>query len=410
LIDVLFRVDGDGQYCLAAPDSGIELRADHLRRDHRSGELTGELTVSCGAIGKRVVDGILSIGNFNFSSVPARSQRAKLLRERARSNVKVDFLELLESFCQHIAHHERQGDPAVILRDVPRPTSRDTFIEVLGMRYPSEHLSIGFGAGGTMKSLLALVTASHVAKQGGRVLYADWELDQSVHRERLEQINGSEMPDAILYCRCDRPLVHEIDRLRRIVRAEQVTYVILDSVAYGTAGDPAEAGAAMDYCRATRQLGVGANAIAHITKNGENNDRMPYGSVFWHNSARATWNIKLSSAPDPQTLNLAAFNRKYNLGAERPPVGVQVQFDGDRVYFQRIDVAAIEDVAKSLPLHSRMKALLKSGPQTLAAIASELDHDNVESIDRIVRHHKTIFVKVTGRDGIVRVALGPVEA
>ncbi|MBI3049239.1 MAG: hypothetical protein HYY76_13120, partial [Acidobacteria bacterium] len=47
----------------------------------------------------------------------------------------------------------------------------------------------------------------------------------------------------------------------------------------------------------------------------------------------------------------------------------------------------------------------KAGPQTLATIASELNHDKVDSIDRIVRKHKNLFTKVSGNDGITRIAL-----
>jgi hypothetical protein len=44
--------------------------------------------------------------------------------------------------------------------------------------------------------------------------------------------------------------------------------------------------------------------------------------------------------------------------------------------------------------------VVRSGPQTLATIASELNHPNVESIDRIVRRQKNVFTKVPSSDGI----------
>jgi hypothetical protein len=154
-----------------------------------------------------------------------------------------------------------------------------------------------------------------------------------------------------------------------------------------------------------RQLGTGVSAVAHITK-AENGDQRPFGSAFWHNSARATWNIKLASqSADGQTVQLAAFQRKNNLGRSAPAVGIQMQFDGPRVYFERIDVTTIEEVSDALPLWQRIKAVVRSGPQTLATIASELKHDNAETLDRTVRRHKTTFTKVTGSDGITRIAL-----
>ena len=68
-------------------------------------------------------------------------------------------------------------------------------------------------------------------------------------------------------------------------------------------------------------------------------------------------------------------------------------------------MTTIDEVAESLPLWQRIRALVKIGPQTLEAIASELNHDNVESIDRIVRKHKTLFTKIPGADGKTRIAL-----
>lgn len=399
---VILRVDGEGQYSGADPVSGLEFRADYLRRDSRSGELGGELSVAGGG-----EDGVLSVGSFNFSSVSARSHRAKLIKERASGKAgKVDVLGHLEAFCQYIAQQERSGQPAIVLRSATsRPPQESTF-QVLGLEYPLEHLGITFGAGGTMKSYLKLLVASELAKMGKRVLYSDWELGAADHRYRLECINGREMPDTLWYCRCTRPLIHEVDRLRRIGKAERIDYHFLDSVGYGTAGDPAAADAAMDYCRAAGQLGAGVGAIAHITKNGESNDQMPYGSVFWHNSARCTYNLKLSAeSDDGRTLMLGAFQRKSNLTRRRPPIGIQVTFDGDRVYFRNSDIGAVDDFAASLPLWQRMVSVLKAGPQTLATIGSELGHENVESLDRIVRKHKTLFQKVPGSDGIMRIAL-----
>ena len=38
-------------------------------------------------------------------------------------------------------------------------------------------------------------------------------------------------------------------------------------------------------------------------------------------------------------------------------------------------------------------------------IAAELKHDNVESLDRIVRKHKNLFTRVSGTDGVAPMAL-----
>lgn len=397
---VVFRATGDGQYHAAFPEHGIEFDIAYLRRERH--ELFCELAVSCGIVGARTIDGCLSIGTFNLSSPQARHTRARLLAERARAR-GIDWLGLLEHVCQRVLSAERTGEPSILLRDVPEPADEEEF-DVFGLRFPMSNTSILFGDGGTLKSYLELAIASDLAKRGHRVLYADWELDSLKHRRRLREINGDDLPD-VRYIRCDKPLVYEVTRLKRAIHQERIEYAVLDSVGYGTQGAPESAEAAIDYCRAVRQLGIGSNLVAHITK-GDNGDQRPFGSVFWHNSAQATWYLKrASTSPDGQSISLAAFHRKCNLAALRPAVGLAVQFESERVYFRRVDVATIDEVAESLPLWQRIRALVKVGPQTLATIASELNHDNVESIDRIVRKHKALFTKVTGHDGITRIAL-----
>src|SRR5262249_21829662 len=155
----------------------------------------------------------LSAATLNLSSARARRERAKELSERARANL--DFIAMLEEVCQRVMHAERRGSPAIMLRDVPRPEPDDEH-NVDGFRFPKRHGTIGFGDGGTLKSYHALYTGGVLAQRGLRVALFDWELDEGAHRLRLERLFGGDMPD-LRYVRCDRPLVHEVDRLRKIV-------------------------------------------------------------------------------------------------------------------------------------------------------------------------------------------------
>jgi hypothetical protein len=398
----LFRILGDGLYHLAFPETGTEFTVDRLRRERH--ELYCELSVACGMVGARVIDGVLSVGTFNLSSPSAAQQRAKILAERARAT-GIDWAAMLEEVRQRVIAAERTGEPSILLRTVPRLADGADEFDILGITRPKHHAVITFGDGGTAKSYLELLTASELAKRGERVGYFDWEMDPFTHRRRLEAINGAEMPD-VRYLRLDRPLIHEVDRLRRTIRQDNLTYAHLDSIGYGTAGAPESAEAAMDYFRAVRQLGIGCGLIAHITK-GENGDQRPFGSAFWHNSARATWNIKLAStSPDGCTLHLAGFHRKSNLGKLRQPVGIKVDFDGDRVYFANVDVATLDEVAASLPLHVRVRGALRLGPQTTAQLASELDAKEDSVKKALTRGKGHTFTCITRTDdGVQRWAL-----
>jgi len=266
------------------------IEVDRLRRERH--ELQGELAVWRNTHGARTIDTTLSIGDFNLSSVRARSDRAKLLADRARTNGSVDWAGLLEEFCQRVLAAERQGNPAVDLRELPRPAS-DDMIRIEGLAFPRRHVSILFGDGGAAKSYLALWLLGRLAQRGARVALFDWELAGDDHRERLERLFGDDMP-RITYVHCERPLTAEADRLRRIVRDEGIEYAVYDSIAFACDGPPEAAEVAGRYFRAVRSIGIGGLHVAHVSK-AEDADRKPFGSAFWHNGARATWYVKRSN-------------------------------------------------------------------------------------------------------------------
>jgi hypothetical protein len=201
--------------------------------------------------------------------------------------------------------------------------------------------------------------------------------------------------------------VHECERLRRLVRAEGIDYACYDSAGFATQGDPASAEAALAYFQATNLIDIGGLHLAHITKGGDGNDQKPFGSTFWHNSARCTWNIKLESDASGERgrqKTLGLFNRKANLDDLYPPVGLAVTFDRGRVTFAPTDLAQTAELVTGLSLRERIYSRVKRGPVTLAILAEELDA-RADSLDRTVRKHKSLFTRITDEDGIQRVAL-----
>jgi hypothetical protein len=398
---IVRRIDEDA-YVLTDPTHGIEFHVDHLRRERH--ELVGELRVACGMLGTRAIEGVLSHAAFNFSSAQTRSQRARLLGERARTNGKVDWLGLLEETCQHVLQAERTGQPAVLLRTVLRPVADDEY-DVDGLRVPKHHPTIWFGDGSTFKSYLALHVASEIQRRYQvNVGYFDWELDAGQHRDRLERLTGPMMP-AIHYVRCERPLIYEVDRLKRIRREHDLGFGIFDSIAPAGDGPPEAAEVAAAYSRAQRQIGLGGLHIAHINKGpAETSEQKPFGSAFWFNLARSVWNVKAVTGAAGDTMSIAFYHRKANLGPLRPAVGFDVTFDADRTHIRRANVGDVAELAAGLPLWDRIRQVVRRGPQTLAALAEELNA-KPDSLDRIVRRHKNLFTKVSGSDGIQRIAL-----
>lgn len=364
-----FETVDEGRYRLTLPALGIVLEGDYLRRE--SSQLKCELLVRCDLAGARTRDGVLAVSDLNLSSTRARQMHAKYLAERAKAG-DLDWTGILEEFAQRVLAAERDGEPAVLLRDLPRPAPDET-LAVDGLQLLARHPVILFGDGGAAKSYLALYVAGSLAQRGHRVGFFDWELAGEDHRDRLERLFGSDMP-ALHYARCSRPLVYEADRLRRIVRDDRLDYIVLDSVAFACDGPPEAAEVASRYFQALRQLGdVGSLHLAHITKALEGADRRPFGSTFWHNGARATWNVKLAAGgPEDDEITVGLYNRKANLGPLQSAVGFRFIFLPDETIVRRADLSDVDDLAASMSIPERLHAALKHGARTREQIAAEL--------------------------------------
>ena len=388
-----FTQNGQGLYRLSLNDIGITFEIDRLRRE--SHELIGELCVRCRLTGARTYDGNLSIADFNLSSARARTDRAKLLATRSNAD-GLDWVGFMEEFSQRVLSAERSGQSAIDLRSIDRPSPDDT-LSVSGLTFPRRHPTIIFGDGGAAKSYTALYLAGGLVEQGFTVALFDWELAGEDHRDRLERLFGIGMP-RIIYARCERPLVYEVDRLRRIVREENVDYEIFDSVAFACDGPPESAEVAGRYFRAVRQTGnVGSLHIAHVTK-GENGDQKPFGSVFWHNGARSTWYAKLAeSSPDSNSIVLGLFNKKSNLGRLLKPAGFKIDFTCHRTNYSIADPADSPDLSEKMTIKERLVHLLgREGAMSLDDIKTRCPDKKADTIERTVRRHRDIFTLVEG--------------
>jgi hypothetical protein len=385
-----FTKESEDRYILKVREVGVVVEVDRLRRD--GPELKGELCVRCTLPGARTYDGVVSRADFNLSSTRSRAEWARLCAVRSNAD-GLDWAGYLEEFCQRVMTAERAGQPAVDLREIERPGPDDA-LRVEGLSLPRRHPAILFGDGGTCKSYLGLYLAGRLAEQGLRVALWDWELCPEDHRDRLQRLFGVGMPK-ILYARCERPLIHEVDRLQRIARDEGLDYVLYDSVAFATDGPPESAESASRYFRAARQIGVGGLHVAHITKT-DGGDQKPFGSVFFHNGARATWNIKIADeSPAGDKLSLGLFARKANLGRLPRPTGFVFEFGLDRTFVTRSDPANTPDLAEHMTVKERMMYLLRQGSLTVDEVAEEIGV-TPNSIYKSVQRHGRLFTLLEG--------------
>ena len=390
-----FMETAEGMYRLSIPEYHIVIEIDRLRRE--SNELIGEMVVKCGMPGVRSFDGALSVGDINVSSVRARVERARMLNTRTNFGKKeddIDWIGIVEEFCQRVILKERAGNAYVPLKDVELGSDSE-IIKLPGLVLPLKHPTILFGDGGSGKSYVSLYFAGLIAQMGINVALFDWELDGESHRQRLELLFPEEMPN-IIYARCERGITHEVDRLRRIVKDQNIGYAIYDSVAFACGGRPEEAEIAGAYFRAIRQIGVGGLNVAHISK-AEGADQKPLGSAFWHNGARATWFVKSTQdTVNSNVLHLGLFNRKSNLAKIQKDVGYRLEFSDYQTYLTPENVADTPELAEKMSLSQKMKHILKSGPMTPDQISSNTGVP-VKRVNEAARRNTKMFVIEGGK-------------
>lgn len=392
----VFDIAGENGYQLIYPDFGLTFDISRLRRDRS--ELVGELAVMTTMTGARTFEGVLSIANFNLSSMTARRDRAKYLAERAQA-LELDWAGALEELCQRVLKAEQTGTPVVPLSSLAKPGVMEEFT-VAGIPLLQRHPVLWFGDGGSAKSYLALYVAAELARRGIPVLYADWEFSGEDHRERFERLCGPDMPVTLSYTRCQAPLTEEVGRLRGWVLKAGIKYVVCDSVAFAANGPPESAETASTYYRAVRALGVGSLHIAHVTKGLEEGDQKPFGSVFWHNGARATWYLKRANTQDDgDIVEVALYNRKANIGRLRPALGLRVSFDPVRTIITPFDVSENAELGAKEPLWKRMKTALKHGAKTTAELAEDLGV-KPDAIRTTMKRFDQTFIR-TGEDGAI---------
>ena len=356
-----FETVEEGKYRLTVDGIGV-LEADYLRRE--SGQLKCQLFVSCTLPGARTFDGVLFVGDLNLSASRSRESQARYLEDRSKAK-DVDWTGIMEELAQRVLAAEREGEPATILSTVEKPDQPENVFEVDGFRFLAKHPVILFGDGGTAKSYLGLYVAGKLSQRFVSTAIFDWELTAQDHRVRLERLFGPSMP-AVVYVRCSRPLVHEADRLRRIIRQHGIEYAIFDSVAFACDGPPESAEVAGRFFQSLRSLGeIGSLHIAHVSKAFEGADKKPFGSVFWHNGARSTWNVQMAdNGAGDDCLSLALHNRKANLSGRWKSVGFDLTFGPDTTTVRRTDPALDPQLAQGMHLKDKMAAALKARPMT----------------------------------------------
>ena len=356
------------QYRHCAPGAGLTFTFDRLR--WKWDELHCELTVACSLAGSQTVNGdVLSQASFNVSSDRARSERAgRIVKEAMLCDIPVS--RLLEEACQNVLQAERSASASISLHDVDDDPEASIFT-CDSIELDVTQTNMFFGLPDSGKSLQAERCALEMVRGGRKVGYVDFEWAPGPHRKRARALYGPQFPD-VRYIRLERPLIAEVDSLRRTVVTEGWDFSVVDSVSFGVSGPPEKAEVAAEFLQACRQLRIGLLLVAHQSK-GENGDRYPFGSIMWYAGARSIYHFRRSNSEEAtDRLITAVEHRKANGGPRRSPVALEYAFGDGRIDVRHINPAGIEDLAAAMPVRQRLRHALRAGPRRLEDLATDL--------------------------------------
>lgn len=395
-----------GIYTVQWDTPDIQLDFD-LLHTHRDGETSAELSVICegpDASGPTV----LHRTRLNLLSTVAQERLAKYLVPRTKHLDNIDWAGMLASACQQVLALYRQGEPAVYLRDTVEPEGGELMPPLLADDGPT----IIFGDAASGKSLLALAVG--ISLQTGqslvegfhpartlRTAYLDWEWEAHVHRKRMRLLWPNETLPEVLYIGCRSPLTEERDRLRHLIREHQLEFLIFDSVGLACGGEPESAEIALGFFNAVRSLGLPSLLIAHIPKaDAKNGSDRPFGSTYWHASARKTWYIRRAEGSGPDSLAVGLFNKKSSSSGFSNPIGLTMRFADDLILIQRSDIREQPDLDSKRPMRARITDELRGGPRKVHELAEVLDLHSEAVRTTLKRGEGRAFVRHTGSDGI----------
>jgi AAA domain len=315
-------------------------------------------------------------------SINLLTSRSRLSKDLSTRYPDAPWDAILEQICVMALRELRKGSPIESLE--PGDASPTAWFALNPLIY--EHNStVLYGPGDSMKSFLALycglLMASGMsgpnlmaAPTRRRVLFLDWEMSVEDLRGRVQLLRAGDprLDGTVDYRRCAYPLADEASDMKKVIAEGSYDMLILDSLAMAAGGGELEkAESAIRFNAALRGLECTSLVIGHTPKpNDEQKERSLYGSVFFHNLCRVSWEARREG----QTVGL--FQRKNNLGPKHDPIGFQLEIHAEACQITASDLSDEPTLTKSLPWASRINLELQKGTaMTCQDLASVLDAD-----------------------------------
>ena len=379
-----------GVYSYSWEGEQVQITVQRIREDSRH-------TPSADIRIRAKPEGHIHFTRINLLSTQARNQVARHCAGRCTRGR--DWDALIEQTCVMTLDHWRQGEPVVNLGTVkpsPEPSYR------LKPFLLENEATLIYGDGGIGKSYVAGYLASQVdqgVKLGafepiqGKVLYLDYETNAEIAARRFQALAkgfGFGADSNVLYRFCFQPLAADISEVQKIVAESEIDCVVVDSAGPACGGDPESASSAINYFTALRSLRRTSLTIAHRSKSGSVG---PFGSVYWVNYPRATYELKKAQETGENTMHVAMIHKKVNEGQLQEPVAFRFTFHKGAVTVAEESIENVPEFSSELPVAEQLaRALSQGGPQSAKELA-EATQLNLGSI-QVTLSRESMFQRV----------------
>lgn len=354
-------------------------------------------------------------GNFNFTS---QTKARELIKELSESfpeyKENLDFKGWIQYFREVVLYLARQGEP-VIEFNTDISEAKYLVYPFIVERMPN----LIYATGGSGKTIFACILAlSYVtgkigpieAQDTGKVLYLDYENCQNIIFKRVKEIALSYnvsfdvIRENFKYRSCRNPFKEDVENILKILEDYPAELIIIDSIGIASGGNMKEDTVANEFFLALRSIPATPLLITHIAKHDEN--KHPFGSVYFFNYARNAWFFTTKNLPDK--IRIIAEHTKSNLDKKAPPMPFNILFEDGRVIIEK-SVLQKETDGESMSTKQLITEWLKDGPKTAYELADLMGENpsyirtalnRLEKEGMVVRLHDK-----TGRSGKVLWAL-----